>query len=435
MPMAPDFPLLTTLVVVVTLSLWAFTRLPEYLTALLFFAAATILAIAPNEVIFSGFASPAFWLVLSGYVLGVALQTTGLADRIALLLSRHLRGSYVGIVSGVVLLTYLLAFIMPSNMGRITLLMPIVMSFADRLGLAPGRPGRVGLALAVGFGTYELSASILPANVPNLVMAGAAQAAYGMHFSYLPYLAQHAPVLGLGKALVIIGCIAVMFRDRPQPSALELDRKPLSRAEKQLGALLALTLLGWMTDSLHGISAAWIGLASACWCLLPRVGFVTSEQFATRINFRTILYVGGILGFASVVAASGLGQVLGRLLLEWIPLRPGHSLQNTLSLTGIATALNFVVTGNGLPALYTPLAQTFADASAMPLYTVLMIQVLGYATVVMPYQAAPIVVAMGLGGVSPRQGLRFSLATAALTLVVLAPLNFLWFQLLGMFPG
>ena len=64
----------TTLVVVVTVVLWATARLPEYLTALLFFAAATILAVAPPGVVFSGFASAAFWLILSGFVLGAAIR-------------------------------------------------------------------------------------------------------------------------------------------------------------------------------------------------------------------------------------------------------------------------------------------------------------------------------------------------------------------------
>ena len=122
----------------------------------------------------SGFASSAFWLVLSGFVLGTAIRSTGLADRLANRLLPHCRLGHA--VGGVVAISYALAFVMPSNMGRITLLMPIVMALADRAGLAEGTRGRIGLALAVGFGTFQLSASILPANVPNLVMSGAAEA-------------------------------------------------------------------------------------------------------------------------------------------------------------------------------------------------------------------------------------------------------------------
>uniref|UniRef100_UPI0034D55E2E SLC13 family permease n=2 Tax=Pseudomonadota TaxID=1224 RepID=UPI0034D55E2E len=74
--------------------------------------------------------------VLGGFVIGSAIRKVGLADRIARGLAAHLTGSWFRMVGGVVLLTYALAFVMPSNMGRIALLMPIILALADRAGLA-----------------------------------------------------------------------------------------------------------------------------------------------------------------------------------------------------------------------------------------------------------------------------------------------------------
>src|SRR5580693_6766850 len=139
----------------IAILLWATSALPEYLTALLFFAAITVFRSAPADVVFSGFQSEAFWLVLGGFVLGSAIRKVGLADRIARTLAGSLTGSWFSMVAGIVALTYVLAFVMPSNMSRIALLMPIVLAFADRAGFAARSPGRYALALAVGFGTYE----------------------------------------------------------------------------------------------------------------------------------------------------------------------------------------------------------------------------------------------------------------------------------------
>ncbi|QBR40418.1 citrate transporter [Kerstersia gyiorum] len=419
-------------IIVATIGLWATARLPEYLVALLFFAAAAVLNLAPPDVLFSGFASAAFWLVLSGFILGVAIRKVGLADRIARSLAGRLTGSWPRMVGGVVLLTYALAFAMPSNMGRIALLMPIVLALADRAGLAEGSRGRTALALAVGLGTFQLSASILPANVPNLVMSGAAESAYGIHLSYLPYLVLHAPVLGLLKGLALTACLCLLFPAKPCTVLRIEPGEPLSPAEKRLGALLLATLALWMTDAVHGISPAWIGLSAACICLLPRIGFLTGDEFATGVNIRTCIYVAGILGLTALVNHSGLGTAMGNWLLHLLPLDPASPARSFGALIALTSALNFTVTANGVPALFTPLAQSMAEASGLPLLTILMVQVIGYATPLLPYQASPIVVAMGIGHVKAWDGIRLCLALAAVTFLILVPLDYGWFKLLGL---
>jgi len=422
---------LPSLIIVVTIILWATSLLPEFLTALLFFTAAMIAKIAPPEVIFGGFASSAFWLVFSGFVLGVAIRKTGLADRAARALSSRLTDSWPLMVASVVLLTYALAFVMPSNMGRIALLMPIVAAMAKRAGIADGSRAWFGLALAVGFGTFQLSATILPANVPNLVMSGAAEGSYGIHLNYVPYLLLHTPVLGILKGLILIGLICWLFPGAPKPARDLTPPAPMGRDENRLAWLLALVLVMWVTESWHGIGPAWTGLAASIVVMLPRIGFITGEEFSAGVNMRTCIYVAGILGLAITVTQTGIGSAVGEALMQVMPLDADAPFTSFLALTGITTALNFIMTANGVPALYTTLAQSFSDATGFPLLSVIMIQVLGYSTPLLPYQASPIVVAMGLGRVPARAGMLLCLALAVATYLVLLPLDYLWFSILG----
>lgn len=428
------WPLPAAALTAATIGLWATARLPEYLVALLFFAAALILRVAPVDVVFSGFASSAFWLVLSGFVLGTAIRKVGLADRVAWLLAAHLFPSWPRMVGGVVLLTYALAFVMPSNMGRIALLMPIVMALADRAGLPEGSRGRVGLALAVGFGTFQLSASILPANVPNLVMTGAAERAYGIRFAYLSYLSLHAPVLGILKGAALTACVGALFPAAPCGSAFAEHPGALSSDERRLCVLLLVTLGLWATDAWHGVPPAWVGLAAACFCLLPRMGFLSGDEFAAGVNVRTCLYIAGILGLAAVVASSGLGERLGRAFMPFLPLDPVRPALGFGALVGLTTLLDFVVTANGVPALFTPLARSLADGSGLPLATVLMVQVVGYSTPLLPYQASPIVVAMAMGKAPAVDGIRLCLLMTAVTFMLLAPVDYVWFWITGWIP-
>lgn len=422
---------LPSLIVGITIVLWATSLLPEFITALLFFTAAMVAKIAPPDVIFGGFASSAFWLVFSGFVLGVAIRKTGLADRAARALSAKMTGSWLQMVASVVLLSYALAFVMPSNMGRIALLMPIVAAMAARAGINEGTRPWYGLALAVGFGTFQLSATILPANVPNLVMSGAAEGSYGIHLNYLPYLLLHTPVLGILKGVILIGLICWLFPGQPHAPREQMPSEPMSRAEKRLAWLLAVVLTLWVTESWHGIGPAWTGLAAACVTLLPRVGFINGDEFSSGVNIRTCIYVAGILGLAITVTQTGIGSAVGTALLHVMPLDPAHLFTSFLALTGTTTALNFIMTANGVPALFTTLAQSFADATGFPLLSVIMIQVLGYSTPLLPYQASPIVVAMALGKVPARAGMLLCLALAIATYLVLLPLDYAWFSILG----
>lgn len=422
---------LTTLVIAITILLWASARLPEYLTALLFFAAATLLNIAPTSTIFSGFASSAFWLVLSGFVLGAAIRKVGLAQRWANYLVVPLSQSWPRMVVGTLVLTYLLALVMPSNMGRIALLMPVVLAMGERAGIKAGSRGSIGLALAVGFGTFQLSASILPANVPNLVLSGAAENAYQIHLQWLPWWLLHMPVVGIGKGMVLAAAILFLFRAQPQPVRHRDELQPLSRSEWRLMGLLAITLLLWMTDSLHGLPAAWVGLAAACICLLPRIGFLSGDDFASGVNFRTCIYIAGILGVATVVVDSGLGRLIANLLLSVLPLQDHASFGNFAVLNALVSLLNFVLTANGVPAMVTPIAQELANASGFSLMSVVMMQVFAYATPLLPYQASPVVVAMGLGNVPAKAGLQLCVLVFIFSVLLLLPLDYLWFRLLG----
>lgn len=180
-----------------------------------------------------------------------------------------------------------------------------------------------------------------------------------------------------------------------------------------------------------GIAIRKTGLAAAVITLLPRVGFINGDEFSTGVNIRTCIYVAGILGLAITVTQTGIGSAVGEALLQVMPLDAEKPFTSFLALTGITTALNFIMTANGVPALYTTLAQSFADAAGFPLLSVIMIQVLGYSTPLLPYQASPIVVAMALGKVPARAGMLLCIALAAATYLILLPLDYAWFTVLG----
>jgi di/tricarboxylate transporter len=113
------------------IGLWATGVVPEYLPALLFFLVAMLARLAPPATVFSGFASTAFWLVFAGVVIGMAVNRTGLGQRLAQRLTGWFGSRYGAVIVGLVAVGTLLAFVMPAALGRVMLLMPIAMAIAD----------------------------------------------------------------------------------------------------------------------------------------------------------------------------------------------------------------------------------------------------------------------------------------------------------------
>jgi anion transporter len=418
--------------VVATIGLWASGVLPEYVTGLGFLLGAVLLQVAEPAVAFSGFFSTALWLVFGGLVIGFAVGHTGLGERIARVMLARLSLSFAGVISGMVAVSVVLSFVIPSSMGRTVVLMPIGLAIADRLGFVDGSRGRSAIAMAIGFGVVLPGFAILPANVPQIILAGAAETNYGLTITYAEYLLLHFPLVGLVKAGLIAAVIILLFRDTPKPAPADEANEPATRRQRILTWIVLITLALWFTDSIHHVSPAWVALGAAILLLIPAFGVLPARAFRC-VNFAPMFYVAGVLGVGALVTHSGLGAVIGGKLIGLISPQPGDTVTNVISLVAVAMGTGLVTTLAGLPAVLTPLAQDFANATGLPLLTVLMTQVIGFSTVILPYSSPPLILAFAMGGVRLADGTRLCITLAAITLVVLMPINFLWWQLLGYF--
>lgn len=415
--------------------LYATVAIPEYLSALVFFTVAMISGIAPAGVVFSGFQSTAFWLMFGGLIVGIAVQNTGLGTRLAMAITARFSGSYRMLVVGVAMVGVALAFVMPSTMGRVVLLIPVVIALSDHLGYHRGSTERTGLILALACGTWMPSTAILPSNVPNMILSGVAESIFGLTFNYGDYMLIHMPVNGILKMLLIIALVIVMFPARrgAMPDAgPAMTSAPLNAGSRKLAVILAVTLGFWVTDVIHHISPAWIAMAAAVACLWPKYGLIGGDELKTKFNFPSVLYIAGVLSLGALLVKTGAGEWIGSWLLAHVPLSKDAPLTSFFSMVGLGVVVNMASTAPSVPVIVGPLANDIAQLSGIPLKTVLMSQVIAYSTVILPYQVPPLIVALQLGGVSMRDGAKMTMALAAISLIVLVPLNYLWWLWLGM---
>lgn len=412
------------------IGLWATGVFPESLTALLFFALCMFTKAAPGKIVFSGFMSSAFWLVLAGIVFGGAIKSTGLGDRVAHAIGNRLGRSFNKALAGVMLMGMGLAFVMPSSMGRIVLMVPLLLALSKHLGFEQGGKGWSGLVMGGIFACFLPSFAILPANLPNMVLAGSAEALLSFPLSYADYLLRHYPVLGLLKALTLYAVLWFFYRGEEPTKSEEPPPGPMSGAEKRLLGVLAVAISLWVTDGLHHVSPAWIGLAAAILCLLPQLKILPPKSLAST-NLEPTIYVAGVVGLGAVIDHAGVGQLVGGAVIDALPLAEGAGFLDFVSLSGLAALVSLATTQPGVPAVLTPFANGLAAATGMSLAAVLGTQVAGFSTLLLPYQSPPLMMGIQLSHGKAADFTRICLAMALATVAILWPLDYLWLSLIG----
>jgi len=418
-------------VVLAAVIIFATHSVPEHLVSLIFMLAVVVLGVAPATVAFSGFQTSAVWMLFGGIFISYAIRHVGLHDRMGRKASALTRLSYPGIITAVVFAAFGLGFIMPAAIGRIVVMMPIALAMADRLGFTEGRPGRTGIAMAVGMGTLLPASSMLATNLPNVVLAGSAEALYGMQLIYGEFILWHFPVTGFLKAAVLAAVLSVICHDKPTPPAKSgAPPDAVRREQKILIWVLAGTIILWSTDFLHRIAPGHVALGAALIILIPRLKLVPNGLFREGANLTPFFYVAGILSIGAVVAHTGIGDVIARVLIAWLDPTPGNTATNYATLFGISNLVTLVTTAPGMPVVMTPLAQDLAQATGLPLKTVLMIYAPAASNILLPFTAPPLVVALGLSDVSARKATAICLVMAFITIIILVPLNFLWWRVL-----
>ena len=419
--------------VVLAIGLWAFHLLPEHITGLIFMALAVLLAVAPPQVVFSGFTSATMWLVFGGLFIAEAVRATGLGERLARLLLDRYTSSYAAALVGVSVVSTLLTFLMPATIGRVLLLVPIIAALADRMGFKPGSRGYNGLLLCAIVATYHSGTGVLPASAPNLILTGAAETLYHLQITYAEYFLVQFPVMGLLKLGISIGVLLLFFPARPSAASNALPLAPMTAAERRLSIILVVAILFWATDFLHHIKAGWIALVAGMMCMMPRVGVIPMSAFNDRVRYGPFFYVASILGLGGIMTDAGLTKAIGDMLTGALDISKGADALNFAVLVAMSVVTGVVTTSPAQPALLAPLAPHFADATGWPLKAVLMTMAVGYSTILLPHMVPPVVVGFQLAGIKFRDAMRFIVPLALCSIIVLIPLDYLWWHLIGYF--
>ena len=111
---------------------WGTEVLPVGMASVLFLALVVAFHLVGPDVAFKGFTNQLPWLIAGAFIIGTAMQKTGLSKRISYLLLSHVRGVW-GLVAGAYVANIGLMGV-PATAGRAAILGPVLRSVLHSIG-------------------------------------------------------------------------------------------------------------------------------------------------------------------------------------------------------------------------------------------------------------------------------------------------------------
>ncbi|MEB2346492.1 MAG: SLC13 family permease [Deltaproteobacteria bacterium] len=446
---------------------WMTEAVPIPVTSLLGPALAVVLGIGSAAETFAPFGDPIVFLFLGSFLLAEAMAASGLDRRIALaVLARPaVAASPTRILVAFGVLTAGISGWL-NNTATTAIVFPIALSVLAALARAKG-PGTdprrlrwgTALMLTVGYAASIGGMATPVGTAPNMITLGQLEALAGVRIPFFHFLVVGTPVALVMLALLLGWLRFALPPDVPPPARtalLEGDASragPLSRRERNVLAVFALTVAAWVAP---GLLAVVLGpeapLVARLDALLPEpvvavLGagllfvlpvdwaarrFTLEWHEAARIDWGTLLLFGGGLALGGAMFRTGLAEALGAGLVAWTG---SHSLPAlTFLFAWVALLLTETTSNTATATMLAPLVIASAQAAGVsPVPPALAVALMSSMGFMLPVSTPPNAIVYGSGCIPilamARNGLVLDLASALLVpAMVLASCRLLGFD-------
>lgn len=307
-----------------TVVFWAFQIVQSGYASGLYLALLVIFKVAEPAVVFSPWVGSTMYLVIGAYLIASAVKSSGLGERIAYGFIIKFVSSYKSIIISIFALTFILSILIPHPWPRAFLIMS-VMTVVIKSAQIPKED-----ATKIGFTVF---ASSVPVSMIFLtgdsVINPLAVQASGVSVSWLQWFIYMGPPNIIAS---IITCILILVLFKPTKEVVinkeEIKEKlnalgSISNIEKRTIVWLAIAVVLWMTDSVHGINIGWITLLIAMLMSFPVVGGVLSPKQWGEVPVHVLLFLTAAMTIGKVGAVTGMNTwIADTILPSSIPSNP-----------------------------------------------------------------------------------------------------------------
>ncbi|MCU0403610.1 MAG: DASS family sodium-coupled anion symporter [Chitinophagaceae bacterium] len=264
-------------------------------------------------------ANPIIWLMLGGFFLAGGLRKTGLDQQLLLITLKYFGPSANKLLFGVMLTTMAMSMLM-SNTAATAMMLAMVMPFLKSLG--NDSTFRKSFVLGVPAAATLGGMGTIIGSPPNAIAGGVLEKA-GMPIDFTEWMYMGvlpAVLLTIGLWYFFIKMfpseIGTVYSGSMETSNTAKNVKPGMVWIVRI--TLVVTILGWLTASIHKIPTHIIAILPVV--IFPLTGIIASEDF-NALSWDTLILVAGGLSLGTSMIDSGLAdRLLGYLTLNDVPL-------------------------------------------------------------------------------------------------------------------
>lgn len=418
--MSPD--IITLLFLLFAIIMFVSEKLPLAVTSMIVCVGLVLTGVLEIGEAFKGFIDNNVILFVAMFIVGEALFSTGMANKIGGVVT-HFAKTERQLIIAIMVVVGLMSGIL-SNTGTAAILIPVVVGIANRSGFS-----RSKLLMPLVFAA-AMGGNLSLIGAPGNMIAQSALEQVGMSFGFFEYAKVGLPILIAGIIYFAVFGYKLLpdaKLDEEVSEQQSFDHVPSWKQNLSL-IILILTLIGMIFEDKIGIKLNIVGCIGALALIVT--GVIDENQAVKSIDMKTIFLFGGTLSLAAALQKTGAGELIAGKVISLFGENPSPFALTFVVFILCCFLTNFM-SNTATTALMVPICLSIAQSIGADPRAVLMACVIGgscaYAT---PIGMPANTMVVGIGGYKfmdyAKAGLPL-IAVATVVSMVLLPIFFPFF--------
>lgn len=349
------------IILIATLILYAIPKMPLSVTTILAILAMVLFGVVDFASATSGFANNVVFLNAGMMIIGQAMVTTGLAQRVGNLVTRVNIGKNERLCIMLVLVVSTVLSVFINGAITVSIMMPIIDAIVLKSGGAISRKQTympLGIGSVIGNNVLTISATSMLTAVAMLEEMG-----YGTMSIFAP--------LGVNlPAIIVVFIFYALVGQKLQERWYQFDEVPVAVSNedttdtkqypvwKQIVVVLDfLAVVGCM---IAGVPYGPVCLAGAVVVILT--GCISEKNAMQSVSWSTIIVIAGSLGISSGMSESGAGAIIANFFIDIAGPFGESGIGMCIILFFVGSIISDVMSDNASVAILLPIGAAISEA-------------------------------------------------------------------------